>query len=151
MGMNGVPVTPVRSEGNAVAKRGDLVLVESQASWQREPEFELERVVGVTREGRVRDTLTRLGDSDHRGEPMFRDVTRWGRKHRQRRLGLRQVYVISAARVDAVALWAAWCERQNVEPSPSHPDGRRWNPEPFRTLEEAAAFIEPFRRSGAGL
>lgn len=129
----------------APARRGDLVLIESKSSWEREPRWTLERVTGVTRDGWVRDCEHRyLGEL--MGEPLWRWMTVRGNRHQSYRVGYRNHWLVSATLTDVEALWVAWCERERCEPDERHPDGRRDGPEPFRSLEEASAFAKAYRR-----
>lgn len=128
------------------AHRGDLVLVEYEGAYATcSPAgaysgyhyFELELVSAVTTEGVVRETVRqspyrRGAESDP--EPLFRQRTRKGRPYRDYRVGYAGCKVVSRSMVDTSGAWASLLESSDVRAT-------------FKTLDEAVAFLEPYRRS----
>jgi hypothetical protein len=122
----------------AVARRGDLVLVEYRPDYtssEKAHTFAIERVTGVTRDGWVRATVQRVWGQD-REEPLFRMRTSGGRPLRDYRTYYVNHYVISAGSADVARLWEAWCTRRTD-----------WRVPPFQSMAEATAFVAPFRRA----
>lgn len=122
------------------AKRGDLVLVEYRPDamgTQHPNTFALERVTSVARDGSTRRT-SRVAYMTEGDEELFRIQTSHGRPFRHYRCYYVNHMLVPAAQVDAAALWAAWLARQ--------PEGG-WRPEPLKSIDDAKAFCEPFRRA----
>jgi hypothetical protein len=121
-----------------IAKRGDLVLVEyrpDSTSSEKAHTFAIERVTGVTRDGWVRVTAEHVWGQD-REEPLFRMRTSGGRPFRAYRCYYVNHSVVSAGSAEVARLWEAWCARRTD-----------WRVPPFRSVDEATAFVAPFRRA----
>lgn len=119
------------------ARRGDLVLVQYVRDYgSRAPEWHFELVTSVTRDGAVKATVHSSLGRDMKS-PLFWNRMVRGEKRRVFRCYYRSHLLLLARKVDVAALWAAWLARQ----------GDSWQPEPFRSVEEARDFAEPFRRT----
>jgi hypothetical protein len=129
-------MTEQRNEG-VHARRGDLVLIEAQQSYDPAPRYTFERVAGITSDGMVKVCEARAFGAERR-EPLFRLTSSRGRKVPQYRVGYRMHWVLPAVKVDAAALWAAWVERPG-----------EWAPEPFASFEDAQRFASQFKRRPA--
>jgi hypothetical protein len=122
------------------AKRGDLVVVEYVKDYgSRRPEFEIERVASVARDGLVLATRKVMSRQEMDPEPLFRSQTSAGHTYRRPRVYYRSHVLLPNSDADLDAVWQAWIDRTPTE-------GRyNYFPEAFASLDEVRAFVAPFR------
>lgn len=128
------------------AKRGDLVVVEYHKDYGPErPDYEIERVTSVTRDGRVKATeRVRYYDYDPaRGpfvstseEPLFRVHTVNGHKCDSYRCYWAQTYV-----VDGIDTAAAWSDLQAMALRRAS-----WRALTFAVLDEVRDILSAYRK-----